>query len=124
MLLEIPRENISTLLEKTASLSSAELAEKVKQAWKIQQERFAGSPIQTNASMRAKDIEEFIHLDSASKDFLKQATEKFSLSGRVVHRLLKLARTIADMEARADLQVGDIMEALHYRSKTMFVESE
>lgn len=80
--------------------------------------------IQTNASMRAKDIQELIHLDSATKDFLAQVTQKFSLSGRVVHRLLKLARTIADMEERETLLVGDVMEALHYRSKTMFVESE
>ena len=74
--------------------------------------------------MRAKDIDQFITLDSASKDFLAKATEKFSLSGREVHRLLKLARTIADMEERENIVVGDIMEALHYRSKTMFIENE
>lgn len=124
MILEIPRENINTLLEKTAALSSAELFAGVKKARAIQQDRFKTSEIQVNASMRAKDIEQFITLDSASKDFLAKATEKFSLSGRVVHRLLKLARTIADMEEREQLLVGDIMEALHYRSKTMFVDSE
>lgn len=124
MILEIPRENINTLLEKTAALSSAELFAGVQKARAIQQDRFKTSEIQVNASMRAKDIEQFITLDSASKDFLAKATEKFSLSGRVVHRLLKLARTIADMEEREQLLVGDIMEALHYRSKTMFVDSE
>ena len=124
MILEIPRENISTLLEKSASLSSAELFEGVKKAWKIQQDRFKWGDIQVNAYMRAKDIDQFITLDSASKDFLAKATEKFSLSGRVVHRLLKLARTIADMEERENIVVGDIMEALHYRSKTMFIENE
>lgn len=105
MILEIPRENINTLLEKTASLSSAELFEGVKKARKIQQDRFKSSKIQVNASMRAKDIDQFITLDSASKDFLAKATERFSLSGRVVHRLLKLARTIADMDERTDLVV-------------------
>lgn len=73
--------------------------------------------------MQAKDIEQFIKLDSESKDFLAQATEKFTLSGRVVHRLLKLARTIADMQAREHLTLSDVMEALHYRSRTMFVET-
>ena len=105
MILEIPRENINTLLEKTASLSSAELFEGVKKARKIQQDRFKSHEIQVNASMRAKDIDQFITLDSASKDFLAKATERFSLSGRVVHRLLKLARTIADMDERTDLVV-------------------
>lgn len=124
MILEIPRENINTLLEKTASLSSAELFEGVNKARKIQQDRFKSSEIQVNSSMRAKDIDQFITLDSESKDFLAKATERFSLSGRVVHRLLKLARTIADMDARTDLVVWDIMEALHYRSKTMFIENE
>lgn len=74
--------------------------------------------------MSAKDIEQFITLDSESKDFIKQAAEKFTLSGRVIHRLLKLGRTIADMEGTSELKVGHLMEAIHYRSKTMFVEGE
>lgn len=123
MLLEIPRENINALLEKSAGQSSEDLRAAVKNARSAQQQRFHGSRISTNSSMSAKDIENFIHLDSASKDFLTQATQKLSPSGRVVHRLLKLARTIADMEGRDALIVGDLMEALHYRSKTMFVES-
>lgn len=123
MILEIPRENINTLLEKSANQSSAELLKSIETAWKFQQQRFKNTALHSNASMTAKDIETFIHLDSRSKDFLAQATNKFSLSGRVIHRLLKLARTIADMEEREELLVGDIMEALHYRSKTMFVEN-
>ena len=123
MILEIPRENISTLLEKTQNQSSADLLKDIQTARAFQQQRFKGTAIQNNASMQAKDIEQFIKLDSASKDFLAQATEKFTLSGRVVHRLLKLARTIADMQAREHLTLSDVMEALHYRSRTMFVET-
>ncbi len=74
--------------------------------------------------MGAKDIEHYLHLDSESKDFLKQAAERFTLSGRVIHRLLKLGRTIADMEGTEQLSLGHLMEAIHYRSKTMFIESE
>lgn len=124
MILEIPREKVDTLLTKSLNQSSAELRKQVLQAWEIQRDRFWKSGIQTNAMMTAKDIEQFITLDSESKDFIKQAAEKFTLSGRVIHRLLKLGRTIADMEASSKLKVGHLMEAIHYRSKTMFVESE
>lgn len=55
--------------------------------------------------MDAKAIEHYISLDSASKDFLRQAAERFTLSGRVIHRLLKLGRTIADMEGKEQLEV-------------------
>ena len=123
MILEIPRENISTILEKTQNQSSVDLLKDIQTARAFQQQRFKGTAIQNNASMQAKDIEQFIKLDSASKDFLAQATEKFTLSGRGVHRLLKLARTIADMQAREHLTLSDVMEALHYRSRTMFVET-
>lgn len=124
MILEIPREKIDTLLAKSLNQSSAELREQVIKAWKIQKDRFWNSWIQTNAEMGAKDIEKYIQIDSASKEFLAKAAERFTLSGRVIHRLLKLGRTIADMEGVDTLQVGHLMEAMHYRSKTMFVENE
>ena len=124
MILEIPREKVDTLLTKSLNQSSAELRKQVLQAWEIQRARFWKSWIQTNAMMTAKDIEQFITLDSESKDFIKQAAEKFTLSGRVIYRLLKLGRTIADMEASSDLKLAHLMEAIHYRSKTMFVEHE
>lgn len=124
MILEIPREKIDTLLTKSLNQSSAELRQQVIKAWKIQKDRFWKSGIQTNAMMEAKDIDHYIQLDSACKDFLSQAAERFTLSGRVIHRLLKLGRTIADMEGKDQLEVGHLMEAIHYRSKTMFVENE
>lgn len=123
MILEIPREKVDSLLTQGQHQSSSELRKQVIQAREIQNERFKGSWIQTNAMMTAKDLDHFIQLDSESKDFLRQAAEKLTLSGRVIHRLLKLGRTIADIEGNPDLKVGHLMEALHYRSKTMFVEA-
>lgn len=124
MILEIPRENISTLLDKQNNLSSAELREQVTQAWHIQQERFKGADIQANAYMRAQDIDHYIHLDPASKELITTASQRLNLSGRLVHRLIKLSRTIADMQGSNDIGTTHLMEALNYRSKTMFVESE
>lgn len=124
MILEIPREKISTLLEKDTALSSEELRKQVVQARNIQQERFKNSDIQANAYMRAKDINYYINLDQSCKDLINTAAHRLNLSGRLIHRLIKLARTIADMQGDSSISTGHLMEALNYRSKTMFVENE
>lgn len=87
-----------------------------------QQQRFAGTGLVANAHMDSKHIDQYIVLDTTSKDFIKQAVASLNLSPRVVHRTLKLARTIADLDDSDDLQVKHIAEALQYRNKTMFVE--
>lgn len=98
MILEIPREQIDTLLEKTHGQSSASLRESVMKAREVQQKRYAGTNIFSNADLSSKQIDEYIQLDEQAENFLKQAAQKLHLSGRVVHRTLKLARTIGDME--------------------------
>lgn len=122
MILEIPREKMDSILDTVKTDSSEQIAEKVIQAWRIQQERFAGTTITTNAHISAKYIDQFIVLDSQAKDFLSQAAQRLSLSARVVHRTMKLARTIADIAGVADVKVEHLAEAMQYRSKTMFVE--
>lgn len=74
--------------------------------------------------MGAKDIQNLIFLSSECKDFLSQAAEKLNLSGRVVHRTIKLARTIADMNDKENISVQNLAEAIQYRSKTMFIDNE
>ncbi len=74
--------------------------------------------------MGAKDIQNFIPLSSECKDFLSKAADKLNLSGRVVHRTIKLARTIADMNDKDDISVQNLAEAIQYRSRTMFVDNE
>jgi magnesium chelatase family protein len=74
--------------------------------------------------MSSKHIEDFIELDSWSKDFLSQAANKLTLSPRVVHRMIKLARTIADMQWDEKITIQHLAEAMQYRSKTMFISQE
>lgn len=124
MILEIPRENIDKILGNIQSESSEILRNKVINAWKIQQKRFAGTSIFSNAQMGAKQLEQYISLDQQSKDFLIQAAQKLVLSPRVVHRTIKLARTIADMEGAENISIQHLAEAMQYRSRTMFVEQE
>ncbi len=122
MILEIPRENIDKILDHTQGESSATIRDKVMKARYRQQERFAGTGIVANAHMQSKHIDQYIHLDEASKDFLTKAVKSLGLSPRVVHRTLKLARTIADMDDNDAITMNHIAESLQYRNKTMFVE--
>lgn len=80
--------------------------------------------ISSNAQITSKHIDELIPLDQACKDFLANASRKLTLSTRVVHRTIKLARTIADIQAEETVTINHLAEALQYRSKTMFVENE
>lgn len=98
MILEIPRENIDRILDTIKTESSSEIRNKVINAWKIQQARFAGTNIFSNSQMSSKHLEHYITLNQQAKQFLVDAAQKLTLSPRVVHRTIKLARTIADME--------------------------
>lgn len=124
MILEIPRERIDKILDGVKTESSHEIRSKVINAWKIQQQRFAGTRIFSNAHMWPKEIEKYIVLDEQAKQFLVDAAQKLTLSPRVIHRTIKLARTIADMEWASDITLQYLAEALQYRNKTMFIETE
>jgi len=122
MILEVPREQTDTLLTLGQGENSESLRQRVVAAWGIQQKRFASLGITSNSAMNAQYIDELVILNQVCKDFLIHAAQKFLLSPRIVHRMMKLARTIADMDGREDITVQDLAEALQYRSKTFFVE--
>ena len=124
MILEIPRENIDKILNNIAEENSASIRDKVVSAWKIQQQRFIWLSIMSNAQITSKHIDELIPLDQGCKDFLAEASRKLTLSTRVVHRTIKLARTIADIQWQESVTINHLAEAMQYRSKTMFVEME
>ena len=124
MILEIPRENIDKILNNIAEENSASIRDKVVSAWKIQQKRFIWLSITSNAQITSKYIDQLIPLDQWCKDFLAEASRKLTLSTRVVHRTIKLARTIADIQSQDFITINHLAEAMQYRSKTMFVESE
>ncbi|OQY31728.1 MAG: hypothetical protein B6241_13275 [Spirochaetaceae bacterium 4572_59] len=111
-------------IKKMALLGTAEqkepsrlIRERVAAARKIQQERFRGDPIQTNGEMRNKQIKKYAKLKRGSHLMLREASETFQLSARSYLKLIKLARTIADMEGETDIREKHIAEALQYRPK-------
>ena len=96
--------------------SSAEVKKRVDRARKIQQQRFAGTGIYCNAKMTNKQVREYCVLDEESENLLANAFEKFNMSARGYTRILKVARTIADLDGSKDIKSNHILEAISYRN--------
>jgi len=122
MILEVPREKIDTIMDKWQGESSEDIRDKVITARQCQQVRFQWTDLRANAHMQSQHIDKYIDLDQKCQNFLKQAANSLHLSARVVHRIIKLARTIADMGENESISMQHLAEAMHYRSKTMFIE--
>ena len=89
---------------------------RVEAAQQIQRERFKDEKIQFNGEMSGKQVENFCHLDDSAGRLLKMAFQHMPFSARAYHRILKVARTIADMEASETINKEHLGEALSYRS--------
>lgn len=98
--------------------SSEQIRARVEQARKRQLERFQNNKsIKTNSDMSAKDLNNFVQISDEVKQILNRSAEQLGLSARAYHRVIKLARTIADLEGKEDVEVSHILEALQYRPK-------
>ena len=97
--------------------SSMVIRERVMKARSIQNERFAKTGIFCNSQMKNKQVKEFCRIDVGGVRILRLSMEKFDLSARAYYRVLKVARTIADLEASADILSVHLAEALQYREK-------
>ncbi len=114
--INVPRLSEEELLSKRDAESSSEIRKRVIKARKIQVERFKSENIVCNSQMLPKHIKKYCKLDEASEGVLKTAIARFSLSGRAYDRILKLSRTIADLENSENIQTKHILEAVQYRN--------
>ena len=96
--------------------SSEEIKKRVDRARKIQMERYSGSEIFSNSELTPKLSEKYCKLNSECKKVLENAFNKLKLSARAYGRILKVARTIADLEGSPNIEVQHIAEAIQYRS--------
>jgi magnesium chelatase family protein len=96
--------------------SSAEMARRVAEARQRQTQRFAGTPIHCNAQMRSRHIRRFCPVDAGGHQLLENAVDRLGLSARAYNRVLKIGRTIADLEASNAITPRHIGEAIQYRS--------
>jgi len=113
---EVPRVNYEQLRDRSDGESSAVMREKVMVAREIQKKRFSRYKISLNSQMRPADVRKHCQLDEKSELLLKNAFDKLKMSARAYDRILKVARTIADMEASEDIKLQHLGEALQYRS--------
>ena len=111
----VPYEKLS---EKTQGESSAAIRERVLKARKIQQERYAndGSRIFCNAQMGSAQLRQYAQLNEKCSKMLQQAMQSLSLSARAYDRILKVARTIADLDGSAEINEMHLSESIGYRN--------
>lgn len=112
---EIPRLEVQEILVERQEESSAEVRKRVEVARKIQEERFQGEGISVNGEMKSRHIKRFCILSQEARRFLEATLEKLALSARAYHRVLKVARTIADLEGKERIEIHHIAEAVQYR---------
>ena len=107
----------SALAEAAAGEPSAAVRERIVRARAVQQERFRAMPgVYTNAMMPAAALREFCRLDRDTARLLEQAMTRLALSARAYDRILRVARTIADLAGRETISRADVAEAINYRS--------
>lgn len=114
--IDVPRLSSDELLNcRSVEESSSQIRERVIKARQIQVERYKDDGILTNSELTPKLIKKYCAIDSASEELFRAAIVKYQLSGRRYDRVLKLARTIADLDGAENIQQAHLMQALQYR---------
>ena len=113
---EVPPVDYDDLSSEIPSESSAEIRERVNKARQIQNERFKGTNVTCNARINAGLLHSVCKIDDKANKLLKNAFEKMGLSARAYDRILKVSRTIADLEGSETITAAHVAEAVQYRS--------
>jgi len=114
--IEVPAVPYGELSASRLGESSETVRERVLKARSIQKDRFHGLPIHSNSRMSSREIRSFCRLSRDCTLFLESMAKKLGLSARAYHRIIKIARTIADLEGSSDIVESHLAEAVQYRS--------
>lgn len=114
--LEVPRLKLEHLTDKRRGEPSAEIRKRVCSAHILQKTRYAGAGTHFNAHLESNELEKHCMLDKESEELLKLAILELGISARAYDKLLKVSRTIADLEGKEIIQAHHISEAISYRS--------
>ena len=114
---EVPRIDYEKLAEAKPGESSVAVRARVDGARLLQQQRFRGSKLACNADMTAVEVKDCCAVDSSGQALLRAAMKQLCLSARAFHRILKLARTIADLAGAENIQAAHLAEAIQYRPR-------
>ena len=112
---EVGKVDFEDFDDRSQRMTSREILEIIESARHIQADRFKDRDFYVNSQMTSEEIEKYCHLDQDSSMMASRIYKKYGLSNRSYTRLLKLARTIADLEARETISSKDILEAFSYR---------
>lgn len=116
LMVEMPAVSYEDLENTTPAEPSASIKERVVRAHKIQLERFQNEGIFFNAQMNAAQIETYCPLQPKEQEILRSAFQRMEMSARAYHKVLKLARTAADLEGTEQITLKHLLEVLQYRS--------
>ncbi len=114
---EVPRIDYEKLADKRKAEDSATIRVRVQAARERQLQRLTGTKLTCNAEMGPSEVSDFCAVDDSGEKLLKAATKQLHLSARAYHRVLKLARTIADLAGNEMIQANHIAEAIQYRPR-------
>lgn len=115
--IEVPRIKFEKLSSDNLAESSKSIRARVEKAREIQQERFKDKKIISNSEMSSQDVKDFCKIEEETLNILKTAISQFNLSARSYYKILKLARTIADLEEQEKIASAHVAEALQYRPR-------
>jgi len=115
--LNVPAVKATELTHKNHQAENSEtIRSRVKKAREIQMERFIGTKLFSNAAMTPRDIKKYCQVDSDGEKLLKQAIHQLHISARAYHKILKVARTLADLTGKPNIEPTHLAEAIQYRS--------
>lgn len=114
---EVPRVDYEKLSDSRLGEASSVISQRVETARQVQRERFKGTSLASNADMHPAQVRQFCALDESCRSLMRAAMNQLQLSARAYHRILKLARTIADLGGSAQIAAPHLAEALQYRPR-------
>jgi magnesium chelatase family protein len=117
---EVPRVEYERLSDDRLGEPSSAIRERVETARERQARRFAATHLLTNADMGPAEVRNYCPLDEAGRSLLKAAMQQLQMTARAYHRILKLARTIADLAGSDRIQTVHLAEAIQYRPRRQF----